>query len=200
MILKSLVLLSSTFYAGLSLATLTLNKIPPEIKLEGDLGGRVDDGKAWESKDLKGKVNLLFYVAPEAENWNEEAIETLRNEKFPSENFASYAVVNMGASPLLPNWAIALRLKAKQKNNPRTIFVKDKHKTLVKQWGLADHSSDVVVFNKEGNVVYSFDGKLSKEQTAEILEIIKKELAKNPTQRFESKQADTYTDTKQQKQ
>lgn len=199
MFLKSLTLIGSMFCAEAALATLTLDKVPPEIKLEDKLGGRVVGGGAWSSAELMGKVHVLFYVAPEAEDLNGHVRDLLKEQNFPSEKFASIAIINMAASPALPNFMISSRLKKKQEANPRTTFVEDKKKILVKEWNLADHSSCVLAFNKEGKVIFSIDGKLSDQQIQDLLGLIKGELAEKPAQKFETKQADTHTNTQNKK-
>ena len=47
--------------------------------------------------------------------------------------------------------------------------MKDLEKTLVKKWGLSDDNSDVVVFGKDGRVLYSVDGKFTDAQVKEII-------------------------------
>lgn len=199
-ILKTLVLLGSTLNAGLSMATLTLNKVPPEIKLEAKnkTGGLVKGGD-WSSKDLVGKVSVLFYVARNAESLNDPASDALKKEEFPSEKFQSFAVVNMAASPGIPNFIISSILKGKQEKHPRTVFVEDKKSVLVTEWNLADKNSDVVAFDKEGKVIFSVDGKLTDEQITELVAAVKNELAEKPAQKFETNQANTNTETKNKK-
>ena len=50
--------------------------------------------------------------------------------------------------------------------------MKDLEKTLVKKWGLSDDNSDVVVFGKDGRVLYSFDGKFTDAQVKEIVKVV----------------------------
>jgi YtfJ family uncharacterized protein len=185
---------SALLYSGLSMATLTLDKVPKEIKLEGNLGGKVD-GSSWSSAELVGKVHVLFYAAPSKKNMNEKARDVLKAHNFPQETFGSLAVVNMKAS-LWPNGLIAKELKKSQEENPRTLYIKDIEKTLVNEWALADNSNDVVVFNKEGKVIFSVDGKLSDEQVQNMMTLIKKELAEQATQKFETNEAHTHPEAK----
>ena len=51
--------------------------------------------------------------------------------------------------------------RGKQKKYPRTIYVTDKSKVLVEQWGLADHSYNVLVFGPSGNLLFNKIGALS---------------------------------------
>jgi len=52
-------------------------------------------------------------------------------------------------------------LKSKQKEFPYTLYVKDKSSVLVKEWGLADNNSDIIIFAKNGKVLFHKDGKMS---------------------------------------
>ena len=84
-------------------------------------------------------------------------------------------MANMGAT-WLPNFAINIKLKSKQEKHKSTIYVKDLKKTVVNKWGLSDDNSDVIVFGKDGKVLYSFDGKFSDAQVKEIIQAVKDNL------------------------
>ena len=149
-------------------AELPLGKIPPKIVLEGDLGGRLD-GTAWNSEELiSGKVMVLFYVDPDESELNNHVSDALKAENFPLDKYGSVGMANMGAT-WLPNFAINIKLKSKQEKYKSTVYVKDLEKTLVKKWGLNDDDSDVMLFGKDGKVLYSVDGKLSDTQVEEIV-------------------------------
>ena len=137
-------------------AELPLGEKPPLVALPG---GKTD-GSVWESKEIVGKVYVLFYVDPDEKEINQHVIKALKKEKFPLDKFSFIAVMNMKAT-WIPDFAIESMLKSKQKEFTNTVYVKDKNKELVKQWALRDDSSDVVAFDKKGRVIFSKDGKLS---------------------------------------
>ena len=156
-------------------AELPLGKIPPKIVLEGDLGGRLD-GTAWNSEELiSGKVMVLFYVDPDESELNNHVSDALKAENFPLDKYGSIGMANMGAT-WLPNFAINIKLKSKQEKYKSTIYVKDLKKTVVNKWGLSDDNSDVILFGKDGKVLYSFDGKFSDAQVKEIIQAVKDNL------------------------
>ena len=64
----------------------------------------------------------------------------------------------------------------KQEEYKNTIYVRDLKKILVKEWGLTDDSSDVMVFGKNGEVLYSVDGKFTDNQVKEIIKVVKENL------------------------
>ena len=156
-------------------AELPLGKIPPKIVLEGDLGGRLD-GTPWKSDELvSGKVIVLFYVDPDESDLNNHVSDALKAENFPLDKYGSIGMANMGAT-WLPNFAINIKLKSKQEKHKSTIYVKDLKKTVVNKWGLSDDNSDVILFGKDGKVLYSYDGKFSDAQVKEIIQAVKDNL------------------------
>lgn len=155
-------------------AELPVGQVPAKVVLDGDLGGRVT-GEAWSSEELKGKVHILFYVDPDESDLNEHVTEALKKADFSKDKFASVAIINMAAT-WLPNAAINMKLKSKQEDFPDTTYVKDMEKIIVKKWYLDDDNSDIVVFDKNGKVLFSRDGKLSNNQVQQLLKIIRDNL------------------------
>ncbi len=73
----------------------------------------------------------------------------------------------------MPNFAIEAKLKKKQELYPDTLYVKDKKKVLVTAWSIADNSSDVMLFDKDGKLLYLFEGKLDEKEIAKVIQLIK---------------------------
>ena len=153
------------------LAELPIGEIPPKLVLKDDLGGKLD-GTQWSSEELvSGKVIVLFYVDPDESELNNHVSDALKAENYPKEKYGSIGMANMAAT-WLPNFAINMKLKSKQEQYKSTVYVKDLEKTLVKKWGLSDDNSDVVVFGKDGRVLYSVDGKFTDAQVKEIVKVV----------------------------
>jgi len=49
-------------------------------------------------------------------------------------------------------------------------------KLFVKKWGLTDDDSDIILFGKDGKVLFSYDGKFSDAQVKEIIQAVKDNL------------------------
>ena len=145
-----------------------------EITLSGDKGGRIT-GQDWSSSKLVNKVHVLFYVDPDEKDMNEHVGQALKQEKFSRDNYQSLAVINMGAT-WKPNFILESVLEGKQKEYPDTIYVKDFNKELVKEWSLKDDSSNVLLFNKKGELLYKIEGKATDEQVTELIGLIKANL------------------------
>jgi len=151
-----------------------IGEIPPKIELKEKLGGRLD-GKPWSSEELRGKVHVLFYVDPDEKDTNNDASEALDREKLPGDRFQSVGIINMAAT-WLPNFVISSALKDKQKRYPTTIYVRDYKKVLVNTWKIADDSSDVLAFDKNGRLIFRKDGKLTAEEIQRLIRVIRDHL------------------------
>lgn len=157
-------------------APVTVGQPASTIKLEGEAGGRVN-GEAWSSDEIPklGRIISLFYVDPEEKKLNEAVEEAYEKEKFPFEKHGSIAIINMAAA-WYPNNVIASMLKSKQEKFPRTTYVKDMNKALVKEWDLKDDSVNLVVFGKDGKVLFLKKGKMSPEEISELMKLIRANL------------------------
>jgi len=169
-----LIFASAVFLINHAAQAIEIGEIPPKVELKEKLGGRLD-GKPWSSEELQGKVYVLFYVDPDEKDTNNDASEALDRENFPEDKFQSVGIINMAAT-WLPNFAISSALKEKQKRYPRTIYVRDYKKVLVKAWKIADDSSDVLAFDKKGRLIFRKDGKLTAEEIQTLIKVIRDHL------------------------
>lgn len=172
MLLFGSLLFASAAFAEAEIS-LVIGKVPPHVMLKEDRGGKVD-GSPWDSESLKGKVSILFYVDPDVSELNEHVSARIKQESF--KGILTFAVVNMDAT-WLPNAAISSKLEQKQKDYPNTTYVKDLKKHLTKKWGLgADDNSDILAFDKQGQLIFLKKGKLSPQEVEELIAVIKKNL------------------------
>ena len=162
--------------ATVSTFALNLGEIPKEITLSGENGARVD-GTAWNSKMLKDKVYVLFYVDPDKKEDNEAFIDALHEKNYDKEKYGSVAIINLKAT-WLPNFAIEKKLKSKQKEFPNTLYAKDKTKYLVKEWELADDASNILIFDNDGKLIYQHEGTVTDEEMQKAFALIEKNLNK----------------------
>ncbi len=151
------------------LSALELGQIPKTVTLDSA------DGSKWNSDMLKDKIHVLFYVDPDKKDVNNDFSEALKTKKFPSDKYRSVAIVNLAAT-WLPNVVIESKLKQKQKKFPNALYIKDKTKVLVKEWGLKDDASNIVIFDKNAKVLYMKSGKLNKVEIDEVLGLIEEKL------------------------
>ncbi len=149
-------------------------KRPSIVVIDGKDGGAIKGG-AWSSAMLKDKVTVLFYVDPDERDTNKALTQALKAKHFDRSKYRSVAILNLAAS-WLPNAVLESKLKEKQKEFPDTVYVKDKNKVLIKKWGLKDDSSDILIFDQGGKLIYKKFGKLTQKEIKEVIGIIEKML------------------------
>ncbi len=163
------------FFITLTASALTLGQTPPEITLDGD-NGSTANGKPWSSQQsLKGKVHVLFYVDPDEKDTNSDLSAALKLRKFDRNHYGSVAIVNLAAT-WMPNFAIEAKLKKKQELYLDTLYVKDKNKILVQKWKIADDSSNIMLFDKEGKLIYLYEGKLDDNEISKVIQLIEENI------------------------
>jgi hypothetical protein len=150
-------------------------KRPAVVGLSGQTGGEVRDGSPWTSASLKDAVSMLVYVDPDEKDLNEDLAKRLKAEKFDHQYFKSVAIINMKAT-WKPNAILNAMLKRKQESYPDTLYVKDYDSVLVKEWGLADQTYDVLLFDREGQVLFRKDGKLSDQEIETFVSLVRDNL------------------------
>jgi uncharacterized protein len=173
-LVKGLFVIMAVFLINQTAYSIEIGQIPPKVELKEKLGGRLD-GKPWSSQELQGKVHILFYVSPDEKDTNNPASEALDKEKFPIDKCQSVAIINMAAT-WMPNFAINSALKEKQERYPRTIYVRDYKKVMVQAWKIADHSSNILTFDKKGVLIFRKDGKLTAEEIEKLIKVIRENL------------------------
>ncbi len=169
-----LILVFAGVFLNQSAQAIEMGKIPPKAELKEKLGGRLD-GTPWSSEELQGKLSVIFYVDPDEKDTNNDASEALNKQKYPEDKYQSFGIINMAAT-WMPNFAISSALKDKQKRYPKTIYVRDYKKVLVQAWNIADDSSDVLVFDKNGALIFRKDGKLSAADIQMLLKVIREHI------------------------
>ena len=151
-----------------------IGSVPPNAALSGENGGIVN-GADWSSSMLKEKVTVLFYVDPDKKDENNALSKALKAKHFDRKKYRSVAIVNLAAT-WMPDAVIEMKLSAKQKEFPDTIYVKDKKKILVKKWGLKDDASDILLFDKNGKLIYKKFGKLNQKEIDQVIALIEEKL------------------------
>jgi len=161
-------------FLTLSMFALTLNETAKEIQLSNENGG-LTDGTEWNSSTLNGKLNLLFYVDPDKKDDIDDFMDEFHQKNYDSTQLGTTSIINLKAT-WLPNFAIEKKLKSQQEKFPNITYVKDKNKLLVDKWDLADDSVNILLFDKEGKLIYQQDGKISNDEQKKLFQIIEEKL------------------------
>ena len=165
--MKSILL--STLLA-LSAWAINIGEIPKNVSISGENGGLVKGG-AWESSSIKNKVYVLLYVDPDEKDVNEHFIQALKKKEYDRSKYGSIAIINLAAT-WKPNFIIEQILKSKQKEFPHTIYAKDKQKVLVDTWNIGDDASNVLVFSKNGTLLFYKSGTMQEADMQKVFNLI----------------------------
>lgn len=169
-------LLMLALLTTLNLEAINVGEIPKNVIIEANNGGLVEDGSAWNSSIIKDKVYVVFYVDPDEKDVNEHFSQALKKKDYRSKGaFGSMAIINLAAT-WKPNFIIEKILKSKQKEFPKTLYVKDKNSVLVKEWNLADDASDILIFDKRGKLLFSKSGAMSEDDMKKAFNLIEENL------------------------
>lgn len=165
--------LMSTTY---SQAALEVGQTIKPFELSGDDGGRLDN-KPWSSKELAGKVGVIFYVDPDFKDLNEEFGEALKEKNYSLDLISYVAIINMEAT-WLPNFAIGSSLKVKQRKFTSTLYLKDFTRKLVKDVPFVDEDYNVLIIDPQGKILFFKNGKMNSDEIKAALALIEANLPK----------------------
>ena len=118
-----------------------------------------------------------MYVDPDKIKVNEHVEVALAKEQYPTEQVRSVAITNLAAT-WKPKFLVGEILKGKQKQYPRTIYLTDKTKVLVEQWRLHDHSYNVLIFDRSGNLLFNKGGALTPVEVGSLTTMIWSQISK----------------------
>lgn len=169
------VLLTLICLTGFVLAdALEIGKKPAEIVLDGKDGGRLDK-TPWSSSELQKTAWAVFYVDPDESDANIATEEALDALDIPNSILQAAAIINYKGT-MLPNFAINIALKNKEKKYPNTLYLADKKHIFVKEWGLSDNSYCTLLFDKNGILRYRYDGVMDEAEIAKYIKVIKENI------------------------
>lgn len=126
-----------------------------------------------DSDEFKGRVVSAFYVDPDEKDLNNHVEDALlKDQGLDRKNtYKGFGITNLKASKL-PNFIIKSVIKSKQEKT-KAIILLDYDYTILNLWGLKNHSSDLVVLDKDRICRYVYNGKLPPEEVTKVIDIIK---------------------------
>lgn len=177
-IMRSLMLTSVMGCAGLANAhNLQLNQPLPAVTVS-DKGELVlNQGniiyQPWQSKNLAGKVRILQHIAGRSsvKAKNDDLMTAIKAAGFKESHYQTTNIIN--ADDAMWGTAMFVRnsVKKAKKENPRSQIVLDDQSTVQKAWDLKREESLIVVLDKQGNVQFAHEGKLSPAQIQQVISL-----------------------------
>jgi uncharacterized protein len=126
-----------------------------------------------DSPEYKGRVMSIFYVAPDEKDLNNHVEDALLKDEGldRKKNYKGLGITNLKASNM-PNFLIKSVIKSKQEKTGAVILL-DYDYSILNLWGLKNHSSDVIVLDKERICRYIYKGKLPPGEVTKLINVIK---------------------------
>ncbi|MDC9594337.1 YtfJ family protein [Xenorhabdus sp. IM139775] len=134
----------------------------------------------WSSTDLAGKVRTIQHIAgrSSAKEMNDPLIQALKEADLPKDKYQTTSIVNTDEAIFGTGVFVRNSLEDSKKQFPWSQFIVDSNGLAKKAWGLEPKSSAIIVLDKQGNVKFVKDGKLSPEEVTHVISLIKAELQK----------------------
>jgi uncharacterized protein len=161
------VLLVLTFSARA--AELKIGEKAPNFSLQ-DSQGKI---YTLDSYEFEGRVLSVFYVDPDKKDLNVHVEGALLKDRSLDRNksYRSIGISNLKATKM-PNFILKSVIKDKQEKTGAIILL-DYNYSILNLWGLKNHSSDLVILDKDRICRFIYKGKLPPEEVTRAINIIK---------------------------
>lgn len=160
-----------------------LNGFPAELKTgskAADFFLKDSAGKTYSlsAPEFAGKVLSIFYVDPDAKDLNHLAEEVLLKDAVlvGHAHYKGFSISNLKATKI-PLFLVKSAIKDKQHKTGILILL-DNDYTILRLWGLKNHTSSLVILDKEGICRYVHNGKLSRAHVENVRKMINEYLIK----------------------
>lgn len=163
-----IIILVTIFFDSFSL---NISDSLPIISLSGKNGGLIS-GESWQSNSLVDKVSVVFYASPDMGDVNKYFYEALIRENFSLQKARAVAIINV-AAVWYPKIFVHQFIKYYQNKYPNTTYVIDNNKIICNLWNVDDHSNDVLIFNRNGKLIYYHNGQLNDIEIADAIKLIR---------------------------
>ena len=150
-------------------AELRVGDKAPDFSLKDSKG----DTYSLNSQVFQGKVMSVFYVDPDEKDLNAHVEDALLKEPGLDRNvrYKGLGITNLKATRM-PNFLLKMVVKDKQEKTGAIILLDD-NQTILNLWGLKNHTSSLVILDKQRICRYVFNGQLPPAEVQKVLKIIK---------------------------
>ncbi|WP_276135284.1 YtfJ family protein [Polluticoccus soli] len=105
---------------------------------------------------LGHKVTAVFYTDPDAKDVINPLSEAMEKRKLPKDKFIGVGVINC-KDTWVPNSAMKISVRQKEKQSPGSVILFDENKALAKEWSLGDcnNACVLVIVGMDSRVKYA---------------------------------------------
>ncbi|PSW15165.1 YtfJ family protein [Photobacterium sanctipauli] len=134
--------------------------------------------QAWNSEQLKGKVRIIQAIAGRsaAKAMNADLMTAITDAGFPADKYQTTTIINQGDAM----WGTGGFVKSSAEDSKREFswssMVLDATGSVHADWELTAENSAIIVLDKETNVLFVKEGKLSAAEIQQALDLVKQSL------------------------
>ncbi len=181
--MKALLPLILACTPALALAhNIQINGNVPSVSVE-KYGEIIVEGKntafqGWNTDALKGKVRIIQAIAgrSSAKAMNANLMTAITAEHFPEESYQTTTIINQNDSIWGTGSFVKSSAQDSKKEFPWSSMVLDESGKVAKSWDLKTESSAIIVQDKQGKVLFVKEGALTKEEIAQVLQLVRESL------------------------
>lgn len=182
---RGLIFFAATILATVvQAATITVGKPLPAISIS-NLGECVLKGgdavfQPWSSSQLRGKVQILEYVAARAgiDKIHKPFYDAVKAAHFPADKVAITKLVNSDDAFWGTSGLVAGAVKKNKKATPGQTLVVDADGLGRKQWDLQKKNAALAILDPSGTVLFFKEGKLTGDEISHTVDRIRQTLKK----------------------
>ena len=132
----------------------------------------------WDNSALIGKVRVIQAIAGRsaAKEMNAEFIEAIKVAQLPNENYQTTTIINQDDSI----WGTGGFVKSSAEDSKRDFswssMVLDASGSVQSAWDLQKESSAIIVLDKQGNVLFIKEGKLTSTEVKQAITLVKENI------------------------
>lgn len=153
-----------------------LDKTLAPVILKDDLGGSIG-GEAWDSNNLKDKINLVLYVTPNQQGVIEPLLTKINEQNYSKELFETTLILNTSAT-WIPNSIIEGKVKSKAEEDSSKTYVLDKDEVVLNKWNLSEDNPNIILVDEKGKVTLVYKDELNEKFENELMYKIELQIRK----------------------
>lgn len=134
--------------------------------------------QTWYSSSLVNKARIIIAMAgrSSAKQINAKLITAISAAKFPNTDYQTTTIINKNDAVWGTGSFVISATKDSKKQYPWSSIVLDSNGVVQKTWGLKKENSAVIVINKNGQILFEKEGKLTQQEINNIIQLVRDNL------------------------
>ncbi|KMK51333.1 hypothetical protein RO21_06860 [[Actinobacillus] muris] len=131
--------------------------------------------KPWSSAQLRGKVRVVHHLAGRSsvKEKNQPLMAAIKAAGFNRNHYQTTTIINADDAVIATGLFVKNSAEDGKRQNPHSQVILDQSSQVKKAWQLKAKESFIAVLDKQGKVQFVAEGKLSADQTKQVIELVK---------------------------